>query len=107
AGGVLKNTKTFRISLHHAVFNSVVHHLHKVSRAGGPTIQVTVFGGTTQFFATRSSWNIAASRSQRLKDRVKLLHHFFRAAEHHAITTFQAPDPTARANVAVVNALVF
>ena len=58
-------------------------------------------------FSRPVSGDIAASRSQGLENRIKLLDGFFRAAEHHAVTALQAPDAAAGADVHVVDAFIF
>ena len=50
--------------------------------------------------------DIAASGGQRLENRIQLLHHFLRSADHHAVAAFQSPDAAAGPDINVVNALV-
>src|SRR5262249_31794716 len=45
-------------------------------------------------------------RSESLEDRIKVFHRLIRAADHHAVTTIDAPDATAGANINVVNTLL-
>src|ERR1700694_5173436 len=68
-------------------------------------MHVAVFGGASEFVASRSARDVAASRRQCFEDRVEALHSFFRAANHHAIAAFQSPDAAAGADVDVVYAL--
>src|ERR1039457_3571959 len=83
-----------------------------MSGAGRTAVDVTVFGsrgGSTsgsasQFFASRSARNVAASGRQRFEDRVEALDSLFRAANHHAVSAFESPDAAARAHVDVVDA---
>src|SRR5215471_854371 len=67
-------------------------------------MDVPFLGGAAQLFPSRSAWNIASARSQRLKDRIKPLHSFLRPANHHAVTAIDAPHATAGSDVHVVDA---
>ncbi len=67
-------------------------------------MDVAILGGARQLLAAGRAGNIAAAGRQRLEDRIELLHHFFRAADHHAVAALQTPDAAAGADVDVVNA---
>src|SRR6266404_251053 len=103
---VAKNIEAFRIGLHDSVLDSVMHHFHKVAGARGAAIDVTFFSGTRQFFASRSTGNVAAAGGQSLKDGIELLNDFLWATEHHAIAAFQPPDTSAGSDVHVVNTFI-
>ena len=46
------------------------------------------------------------ARRQSLEDRIELLNRFLGAADHHAVTTIQAPHPAAGAHIHVVNSVI-
>ena len=75
--------EAFGDGLHHAVLDTVVHHLDEVSRA---------------MFPNPTPTRIRAGR-ERFKDRAMMLHHRFVAADHHAIAFGDAPDAAARADI--------
>src|SRR5579864_9245701 len=92
---VAENIKAFGISLHQAVFNSVVHHFHEVPCSGGATIKIALFGGAAELLPARSTGNLTRARRKRFEDRIKTLYGFFRPAEHHAVSALQSPDAAA------------
>src|SRR5579859_4948791 len=104
---VSENIKTFCVSMHQAVFDSVVYHLHEVAGAGRSAIKIALFGCAAEFFPARSAWNITHARSEGFEDGIKALHGFFWAAKHHAVSALQPPDAAAGADVDVMNAAVF
>ena len=103
AGGVFEDVEAFGIGLHQSVLDAVVHHLDEVSGAGGAAVDIAFFGGAGQLVAARGAGNVAASGSQRFEDRIELLHHFVRAADHHAVAAVESPDAAAGADVDVVD----
>ena len=78
---------------------------HEMARAIGATMQITLFSGALDFFAPWRSRNVAHARGQRVEDRVKMLHDFLFATNHHAVTAFQAPNAAAGSHVHIMNAL--
>ena len=66
-------------------------------------MNVTFLGGTTQFFTPRRTRNFAAPRSQRFEDRVKLLHGFLWATNHHAVAAVYTPHAATGAYVHVMD----
>src|SRR6185312_1527583 len=104
---IAEDVETFGVGLHDAVFNSVMNHLHEVASAGRPTVNVAVFRSAGDLLTAGSAWNLAAARGESFENGIELVEGFFRAADHHAVAAFQAPDSAAGADVYVVNALVF
>ena len=101
-GGV-ENIKSFRIRSHHAVFDAVMHHFDEMPGAIGPAVQIALFGGAVNFFATRRAFYVAAPRRQRREQRIEVLHDIGVAADHHAIAAFQPPNAAAGADVDEMN----
>ena len=101
-GGV-KNTKPFGIGSHHAVFNSVVHHLHKMTGAVRAAVQVTLLGCAAVF---RVPACVRCRRGPvarvRKWDRDALPPRL--APNHHAVAAFKAPDAAACTDIDIVNA---
>src|SRR5215467_5694049 len=97
--------QTFGIRRHHAVFDSVVYHLYKVATAVRATVQIALFSGTIELFATRSAGNIANSRSESRENRIEMLDDILLAADHHAVATFETPHAAAGTHVHVVDLL--
>ena len=68
-------------------------------------MQIAIFGGTARFFiAARRPVDCADAWSERLEDRVKVLHDVGFATYHLTIAAFQSPHTTAGSYVAVVHA---
>src|SRR5947207_1530132 len=89
--GVVKDVEAFGVSLHQSVLDSVVDHLHEVSGARWPAIDIAILGSAGNFFASRRARDLGPSGRQSLENRIEMLHSFPGAANHHAITTFQSP----------------
>ena len=66
-------------------------------------MNVAVLSGAGQLVATRRAGNIAAAGSERFENRIELLHHRLRTADHHAVATLQPPHAAACAYIHVVN----
>src|SRR5688572_5397598 len=92
---VTQDVESFRISLHEAVLDAVVHHLDEMASAAGPGMDVTLLGARVAIGAARSSRQVAQPGSERGKDRVEAVDNVLLAADHHAIAPLQAPDPAA------------
>ena len=63
ACGVLENIETFRVGLHDAVLDPIVHHLDEMACSGGPAVYVAFFGSSAELFASGSAWDVASARS--------------------------------------------
>src|ERR1700722_13898918 len=101
--GGAQDSHALGVGSHNPVLDSVVHHLHKVSRAAGPAMKVSLLGGATDFVASGSARYVANAGRQSSQDRIEALHHFWFAANHHAVTALEAPYAAASAYVHVVN----
>src|SRR5260370_3965548 len=101
---VLEDVQTCGGRTHQAIFDSVVNHLHEMPRARGATVQIAFFGGPVNLLAPGSARSVAATRSKRLENGIKVPHGVVFAANHLAIAALEPPDAAARADVNVVNA---
>ena len=68
-----------------------------------PAMQVTLFGRPGKFIATRGARHLATARREGGENRIETLNDLCVATDHHAITTFQAPDAAAGSDIDVVN----
>src|SRR5438477_11286320 len=75
--------------------------------AGRAAINIAIFRRSGELLTTRCAGDIAAARGKSLENRIELPNDFFEAANHHAVTAFQAPNAAAGANIHVVNAFFF
>ena len=66
-------------------------------------MQIPLFGGPTEFLATRGPRNATDPRSESGEDWIELLNYVPFSADHHAVTTFQSPDAAACAHVDIMN----
>src|SRR5579864_9341047 len=80
---LFQDGEALRVRLHHAVFDSVVHHLDKVPGAGRPDMPPSLIPG----------------RSKRFKHGTQTVYRGFVAADHHRVAFLQAPDSAAGAHV--------
>src|SRR5208337_5070513 len=103
-GGAQK-TKPFGVGGHDAVLNSVVHHLDEVTAPAWPAVQISLFGRTAYLLASRCLRYIADARCNGFEERIEVFHGRVRAADHHAVSSLQAPNTAARTNIHVVDAL--
>src|ERR1700751_4152868 len=71
-----------------------------------PAVDVSVFGGASEFLAARRARNVADAGSESLEDGIELLYGFSGTANHHAIAAFEAPHAAAGSDIDVVNALL-
>src|SRR5215471_9145259 len=72
--GMLQDVESLGVGGHQSILDSVVHHLDEVAGSRWPAMQVALFGGSRDFLASRCSGNVAASRGERLEDRIEMLH---------------------------------
>src|SRR6516162_5059728 len=80
-----------------------LHHFYEVAGAVRAAVQVALFRGAIELFASWRPRDIAASRSKRREYRVKATHHIVLAADHHAVAALQSPHSTARAHIDIVD----
>src|SRR5438309_306885 len=104
---VAENIKAFGVSLHQAVFNSVVDHFHEVAGAGRAAVKVTLLGCAAKPLPSGRAWNLTYAGREGFEDGIKALHGFFRPAQHHAVSALKSPDAAAGSNVDIVNAALF
>src|SRR5262249_57383838 len=93
--GVAQNVHAFRVGGYDAVLDSVMDHLHEVTGAIFPAVQVTELGRAADLLASRRARDISRARGERLEDRIEMPHARLRAADHHAVTALQAPHAAA------------
>src|ERR1700735_2414503 len=103
--GGTQNSQAFGVGGHDSVLDSIVDHFHKVAGAVRAAVQVSLLGGAADFVASGSSRDVADSRRQGSEDGIEVLDDVLFAANHHAITAFEAPDAAAGAYVNVMNFL--
>ena len=68
-----------------------------------PAAQVALFGSAADLFTPRGGRHIAPPGSQRRKDRVEMPDGRLFAADHHAVTPLQPPDPAAGPDIDVMD----
>src|SRR5215831_11008292 len=86
--GGLQDAQAFGVGGHYAVLDPVMNHLDEVTGAIGAAMQITLLGGTANFFASRRAWYLVAhARSQPRKDGIEVLNHRVLTADHHAVTS--------------------
>ena len=103
-----ENIKSLGIRRHHAVFNRVVHHLHKVSRAGWPAVQVAVLRRcAVNILTTFRWWHRLFARCKCHEDWFEALNRFFLATNHQAVAALQSKHAAADAAVDVVQSCGF
>src|SRR5579864_3231524 len=71
-----------------------------------PAVDVSVFGGASEFLAPRRARNVADTGGESLEDGIELLYGFSGTANHHAVAAFEAPNAAAGSDIDVVNALL-
>src|ERR1700722_15310563 len=98
-----QDTHTFRIRSHDSVLDPIMNHLHKMAGAVRPAMQIALFGRPAKFVAAGRARHFATARCERGENRVETLNYLCVAADHHAITTFQAPDATTGSDLDKVN----
>src|SRR5262245_40345881 len=75
-----------------------------MAAAIGSAMEVTLFGGSIEFFAARSARNIAGAWRERRKNRIEVLNYRRFAAAHHAVSPFQTPNAATGSDVNIMNA---
>src|SRR5262249_9374610 len=103
--GVFEDVEALGIRLHDAVLDAVVDHLDEMAGPGGPAVQITFLRGARHFLPARRARDVAAAGRQRLENRVEALHRLFRATDHHAVPTLDAPAAPRGADITVVQPL--
>jgi hypothetical protein len=78
-----------------------------MSCAGWTTVQVTFRRRARGLGASRRRRNGAVARRKRFEDRIEMSNDFRLAANHLAVAAFESPHAAARADVNVMNSLVF
>ena len=68
-------------------------------------MQVTLLGSTVGLFPPRSALNVADTRCQGSEDGIEVFDDLSFTANHHAVTALQAPHPTTRTDIHVVDLL--
>ena len=66
-------------------------------------MQIPLFGGPTEFLATRGLGMLPIPGARVAKIGFELLNYVPFSADHHAVTTFQSPDAAACAHVDIMN----
>src|SRR6267378_425640 len=67
-------------------------------------MEVTLFRSAGGFLAPRSTRRVAAARSQRFKNGIKMADSIIFAANHLAVAALQSPHAAAGADINIVNA---
>jgi hypothetical protein len=70
-------------------------------------VQIAMFGGTADLFATRGTRSFLNPRCQRAEDRFEARDDGFIPSDHQAVASLRSPDPAAGPGVHIVNALRF
>jgi hypothetical protein len=81
-----QEVEAFRVRGHERVFNPVVDHLHKVSRAGGATGQVPFLGAPLYCIASWRARRGLNAGSECLEDWLEMGHRRGVAANHEAVS---------------------
>lgn len=81
-----------------------MNHLNEVASAVGAAMKVPFFSGSSFRSTARSVINVTNTGSQSGEDRIKMLNDSGFATNHHAIAAIQTPNPTASANIDIMDA---
>src|ERR1043166_26946 len=98
-----QNADAFGICGHDSVLDPVMDHLHEMAGAVRPAMQVTLFGSAAKLVAAGSARHLPRPRREGGKNRIEPLNYLCVAANHHAITTVQAPNAAAGSDIDIVN----
>src|SRR6516225_3677058 len=98
------DVKALSVGGHDAIFDSIVDHLHEMTRAARTAMQVTVFGCAAELLAPRGRWGRVSAGCKRLEDRIEALDRLPGATDHHAVPALKSPYSAARTYVEVVDA---
>src|SRR5689334_6545044 len=79
--------ESFRIPLHHAVLDPVMHHFYVMTGADTADVGPALFG------------------RQRREDRRELFYRRFVATDHQTVSDFQPPNSAASASIDIMNLL--
>src|SRR4051812_21440397 len=82
-------------------------HFHKVPGARRAAMQVSLSGGAPKRSPTNGQIGIATTGGQRSENRIQSLCHGSGSAYHQTVSSFQAPNPSTRADVEVMNVSSF
>src|ERR1700722_14034548 len=74
--GGAQDSHAFGVRGHNSVLDSVVHHLHKVSRSAWSAVKVALLRGATDLVASGSARYVANAGRQSGQDRIEALHYF-------------------------------
>ena len=93
------------ISLHQAVLDAVVDHLHVVTGADRAGVDVAALGALIRGVAALGALEIAIARGEGIEQRLEMLEHGLLGADHHAVAALQAPHAAGSTHIDVVQAL--
>src|SRR5882762_9361664 len=82
-----------------------MHHLDEMTGAVWAAVQVALLGRTVDLLPANGARNIADSRSEGDEDRIEPLDDLRLAANHHAVTSLQTPNPSTGSHIDVVDLL--
>ena len=103
--GVLEDVETFGIGRHDSVLDPVVNHFDEVTGPVGTAMQPAVFRGGLVADASFGRRRGGDAGCERGKSGGRVLHGGFGAADHLAVTPFEAPDAAGHPDVDIVDAL--
>src|SRR5260370_22961743 len=101
----MEDVEAFGIGLHQPVRDAVMHHLAERPGAVRPAMDVAALGRAALALTVRRRLDRAASRCQRVEDRIEALNDVAIAADHHAIAALQSPNAAARSDIDIEDAL--
>src|ERR1039458_9200643 len=91
-----QNVKAFGVGSHQSVFNPVMDHLDEMAGAGRPAMEITLLDRAADLFPSRCARDIAASRSERLKDWIEVQDGIALTSDHQTITALDSPHAATR-----------
>src|SRR5262245_10209875 len=104
---VAHDVEAFGVGLHQAVLDAVVNHLDEMTRACGAAMQITFFRRALYVLAARSAGDPPSTGREGFEDRLEAPEDLFLAADHQTIAALGAPDAARRADVEIMDALLF
>src|SRR5262249_5646813 len=102
--GVLQDVEPLGVSGHQAVLDSVVDHLHEVTGAGGPAVDIAGLAGPRPPRGGARPRPGPTTGRQRLENRTEMTAPPLRPADHQAVAALEAPHTAAGADVDVIDA---
>ena len=87
-----QHIEAFRVGFHQAVFDPVMHHFDEMARTRRAAMQITAFSRSARRASFRGR-NSGHTGRQRGKDRIEIFNRPLLAADHQAVTAFEAPHP--------------